>query len=141
MEQLALFFPLWVAKGAYSADGTVTSRYLADAPQLLDSVPAQSDWKICICGFSQRKWRKQNQPVSFGIERVCQNPYLSRLFSCWPLRWWWARSWHSCRVFIWVKLGLDASGNQARRYTGLKAIRKTAGAAGTSGTITLDVMQ
>ena len=26
------------------------------------------DWKICICGFSRRKWRAQNELISFGIE-------------------------------------------------------------------------
>ncbi len=60
MEQLARWeHRLRVVNLRNEPDGTVTLRYLADAPQLPDSVPA----------------RKQNEPVSFGIETCVQNPY------------------------------------------------------------------
>ena len=59
-------------------DGTVTLRYLADAPQLPGSISAQPRLEDLYLWLFPEKWIKQNEPVSFGIEtcKTCMTAIL-----------------------------------------------------------------
>lgn len=76
MEQLARWeYRLRVVNLRNEPDGTVTLRYLADAPQLPDSVPAQPRLEDLYLWLFPEEMEEANEPVSFGIETCVQNPY------------------------------------------------------------------
>ena len=77
MEQLARWeYRLRVVNLRNEPDGTVTLCGIWRMHRSCRTASRHSPgWKICICGCSRRKWRKQNEPVSFGIETCVQNSY------------------------------------------------------------------
>ena len=138
MEQLARWeHRLRVVNLRNEPDGTVTLRYLADAPQLLDSVPgtAQAGRSVSVAFPGGNGGSKMNL-YRLELKRVCKTRMTAILLAI-ALVLTVVMAYLPVTFIGWTEL--DASGNEVR-YTGLKAIRKRQEQQ-VSGTITPDVMQ
>ena len=136
MEQLARWeYRLRVVNLRNEPDGTVTLRYLADAPQLPDSVPAQPRLEVSVAVPGGNGGSKMNL-YRLELKRVCKTRMTAILLAI-ALVLAVVMAYLPVTFIGWTEL--DASGNEVR-YTGLKAIRKRQEQQ-VSGTITPDVMQ
>lgn len=134
MEQLARWeHRLRVVNLRNEPDGTVTLRYLADAPQLPDSVPAGRSVSVAVPGGNGGS--KMNL-YRLELKRVCKTRMTAILLAI-ALVLAVVMAYLPVTFIGWTEL--DASGNKVS-YTGLKAIRKRQEQQ-VSGTITPDVMQ
>ncbi len=137
MEQLARWeYRLRVVNLRNEPDGTVTLRYLADAPQLPDSVPAQPGLEDLYLWLFRRRWRNKMSLYRLELKRVCKTRMTAILLAI-ALVLAVVMAYLPVTFIGWTEL--DASGNEVC-YTGLKAIRKRQEQQ-VSGTITPDVMQ
>ena len=134
MEQLARWeYRLRVVNLRNEPDGTVTLRYLADAPQLPDSAPAGRSVSVAVPGGNGGS--KMNL-YRLELKRVCKTRMTAILLAI-ALVLAVVMAYLPVTFIGWTEL--DASGNEVR-YTGLKAIRKRQEQQ-VSDTITPDVMQ
>ncbi len=118
-------------------DGTVTLRYLADAPQLPDSHPgtAPAGRSVSVAVPGGNGGSKMNL-YRLELKRVCKTRMTAILLAI-ALVLAVVMAYLPVTFIGWTEL--DASGNEVR-YTGLKAIRKRQEQQ-VSDTITPDVMQ